>query len=113
MTRYAGLGRTRPKKLTPKAPIPIYREHQIDDLEEEIQNGLQQVETGVEKAEESVSVYPNHPCFQSRDIRQPHLIMKNLHGSLPLYQRKLMHCCGIGIPFASCYQCSCIGESCK
>ncbi|KAL4941437.1 hypothetical protein BDV06DRAFT_180660 [Aspergillus oleicola] len=53
MTRYGGLGRTRPKKLTSKASIPIISEHEIDALEEEIQNGLQQIETGVEKAEES------------------------------------------------------------
>ncbi|KAL4872034.1 hypothetical protein BDV12DRAFT_183305 [Aspergillus spectabilis] len=53
MTRYGGMGRTRPKKLTPKASIPIVREHEIDALEDEIQNALQQIETGVEKAEES------------------------------------------------------------
>jgi enhancer of polycomb-like protein len=56
MTRYGGLGRTRPKKLTSKAFIPVVREHEIDALEDEIQNALQQIETGVEKAEESVSV---------------------------------------------------------
>ncbi|BCS17889.1 enhancer of polycomb-like protein 1 [Aspergillus puulaauensis] len=53
MTRYGGLGRTRPKKLTPKASIPIVSENEIDAIEEEIQSGLQQIETGVEKAEES------------------------------------------------------------
>ncbi|KAL3480674.1 enhancer of polycomb-like-domain-containing protein [Aspergillus californicus] len=53
MTRYGGLGRTRPKKLTSKASIPVVREHEIDALEDEIQNTLQQIETGVEKAEES------------------------------------------------------------
>ncbi|KAL3495611.1 enhancer of polycomb-like-domain-containing protein [Aspergillus germanicus] len=53
MTRYGGLGRTRPKKLTSKAFIPVVREHEIDALEDEIQNALQQIETGVEKAEES------------------------------------------------------------
>lgn len=56
MTRYGGLGRTRPKKLTSKASIPIVREHEIDALEDEIQASLQQIETGVEKAEESVSL---------------------------------------------------------
>lgn len=55
MTRYGGLGRTRPKKLTPKAPIPILREDEIDALDEDLQANLQQIETGVEKAEESVS----------------------------------------------------------
>ncbi|KAJ5491725.1 Enhancer of polycomb-like protein 1 [Penicillium diatomitis] len=53
MTRYGGLGRTRPKKLTSKASIPIVREHEIDIIEDEIQSALQQIETGVEKAEES------------------------------------------------------------
>lgn len=55
MTRYGGMGRTRPKKLTPKAAIPIVGEHEIDIIEDELQNSLQQIETGVEKAEESVS----------------------------------------------------------
>ena len=55
MTRYGGLGRTRPKKLTSKASIPIVREDEIDALDEELQTSLQQIETGVEKAEESVS----------------------------------------------------------
>jgi enhancer of polycomb-like protein len=58
MTRYGGLGRTRPKKLTSKASIPIVREHEIDVVDDEIQSTLQQIETGVEKAEESVSVAP-------------------------------------------------------
>ncbi|KAF7162218.1 hypothetical protein CNMCM5623_007613 [Aspergillus felis] len=47
------MGRTRPKKLTSKASIPIVREHEIDVIDDEVQNALQQVETGVEKAEES------------------------------------------------------------
>ena len=55
MTRYGGMGRTRPKKLTSKASIPVVREHEIDALDEDIQSSLQQIETGVEKAEESVS----------------------------------------------------------
>ena len=59
MTRYGGMGRTRPKKLTSKASIPIVREQDIDIIDDEVQNALQQVETGVEKAEESVSSY--HP----------------------------------------------------
>lgn len=58
MTRYGGLGRTRPKKLTPKASIPIVREHEIDEIDDELQTTLQQIETGVEKAEESVSGSP-------------------------------------------------------
>jgi len=59
MTRYGGLGRTRPKKLTPKASIPIVREDEIDVLDDEHQASLQQIETGVEKAEESVSRLPS------------------------------------------------------
>jgi enhancer of polycomb-like protein len=58
MTRYGGLGRTRPKKLTSKASIPIVREDEIDVLDDELQASLQQIETGVEKAEESVSRLP-------------------------------------------------------
>lgn len=49
------MGRTRPKKLTSKASIPIVREHEIDIVDDEDQSVLQQIETGVEKAEESVS----------------------------------------------------------
>jgi enhancer of polycomb-like protein len=57
MTRYGGMGRTRPKKLTSKASIPIVREDQIETINEEVQAALQQIETGVEKAEESVSTF--------------------------------------------------------
>jgi enhancer of polycomb-like protein len=60
MTRYGGMGRTRPKKLTSKASIPIVREDQIDFIDEDVQAALQQVETGVEKAEESVGVFLSH-----------------------------------------------------
>lgn len=66
------MGRTRPKKLTPKASIPIVREHEIDIVDDEVQSSLQQIETGVEKAEESVSLIPRlilvHVCTKSRDI---------------------------------------------
>lgn len=55
MTRYGGLGRTRPKKLTSKASIPVVRESEIDAIDDDTQSALQQIETGVEKAEESVS----------------------------------------------------------
>lgn len=59
-----GLGRTRPKKLTPKASIPIVGESDIDVIDDEVQSSLQHVETGVEKAEESVRcccAIPFHP----------------------------------------------------
>ncbi|KAJ6121934.1 hypothetical protein N7512_004399, partial [Penicillium capsulatum] len=39
--------------LTSKASIPIVREHEIDAIDEDLTPGLQQIETGVEKAEES------------------------------------------------------------
>lgn len=71
MTRYGGMGRTRPKKLTSKASIPIVREHDIDAIEEEVQNTVQQIETGVEKAEESVRCPPSNfspSLCMSRDI---------------------------------------------
>jgi hypothetical protein len=63
------MGRTRPKKLTSKASIPVVREHEIDALDEDIQSSLQQIETGVEKAEESVS-----PSFRTNFsiIPSPH-----------------------------------------
>jgi hypothetical protein len=73
MSRLGGMMRTtRPKKLTSKQPVPIYREDQIDLAEDDPQNTLQAVETGVEKAEETVSVIflPNPPMlrvFLSRD----------------------------------------------
>lgn len=62
------MGRTRPKKLTSKASIPVVREQDIDAIEDDVQNALQQIETGVEKAEESVS-YALAPSLSiSRDI---------------------------------------------
>lgn len=65
------MGRTRPKKLTSKASIPIVREDQIDAIDEDVQSALQQVETGVEKAEESVRVllsFSSPERSMSRDI---------------------------------------------
>ncbi|KAM5452101.1 Enhancer of polycomb-like protein 1 [Microsporum audouinii] len=54
MSRLGGMMRaTRPKKLTPKQPIPIFREDQIDLTEDDPQTTLQAIETGVEKAEET------------------------------------------------------------
>lgn len=50
---------TRPKKLTSKQPIPIFREDQIDLIEDDLQATLQAIETGVEKAEETVSHFPS------------------------------------------------------
>ncbi|KKZ61281.1 enhancer-polycomb-like protein [[Emmonsia] crescens] len=54
MSRLGGMMRsTRPKKLTSKQPIPIFREDQIDLIEDDLQATLQAIETGVEKAEET------------------------------------------------------------
>lgn len=46
---------TRPKKLTPKQNVHIFREEQIDTVSADIDAVRNQVETGVEKSEESVS----------------------------------------------------------
>lgn len=53
MSRAAG--RTRPKKLAPRQNIQIVREDQVDSLVDFDSTGRGPVETGVEKAEESVS----------------------------------------------------------
>lgn len=56
MSRVTGR-HTRPKKLTPKQNVPIFREEQVDTastLDDAVRN---QVETGVEKSEESVSTH--------------------------------------------------------
>lgn len=63
MTRFGGLGRTRPKKLTSKAVVPIYRENQVESIDNEVQNTLQAIETGVEKAEETVCVVAFKLCL--------------------------------------------------
>ncbi len=52
MSRAAG--RTRPKKLAPRQNIQIVREDQVDSLTD-FDSGRGPIETGVEKAEESVS----------------------------------------------------------
>lgn len=51
------LGRsTRPKKLTAKQNVQIFREEQVDNIND-LDAIRTAVETGVEKAEESVSTY--------------------------------------------------------
>jgi hypothetical protein len=42
------------KKLSPKHPLPIYKEHELPDLADatNIQRAVPQIETGVEKEEE-------------------------------------------------------------
>ena len=95
------MGRTRPKKLTSKAAIPIIRETDIDVIEDEIQSSLQQIETGVEKAEESVSV---PTPVMSRDARlQP--IVKILYTALYGSNARLLTRLFVGIPSASRHKC--------
>ncbi|KAI1990285.1 Enhancer of polycomb-like protein 1 [Ophidiomyces ophidiicola] len=54
MSRLTGMMRsTRPKKLTSKQAIPIYRDSQIEIADDDLQTTLHTIETGVEKAEES------------------------------------------------------------
>lgn len=53
MSRVTGR-HTRPKKLTPKQNVHIFREEQVDATND-VDAVRNQVETGVEKAEESVS----------------------------------------------------------
>lgn len=53
---------TRPKKLTAKQNVPIFREEQVDNIND-VDAIRNQVETGVEKAEESVSTYLTHLPF--------------------------------------------------
>jgi hypothetical protein len=115
MTRYGGMGRTRPKKLTSKASIPIVREHEIDIIDDEVHNALQQVETGVEKAEESVSVFPrlifSHPCMYHVILSQPHLIVKILSADILGPKQRSLTLFSIGIPSSSCYKRDCPRKS--
>ena len=53
MSTRATARHTRPKKLTPKQNVQIFREEQIETLID-VDTGRGQIETGVEKAEESV-----------------------------------------------------------
>lgn len=48
------VSRFRVKKLSPKHPLPIYKEHELPDLADatNIQRAVPQIETGVEKEEE-------------------------------------------------------------
>ena len=59
MSRVTGR-HTRPKKLTPKQNVPIFREEQVESASAEAEALRNQIDTGVEKSEESVS--PLHPC---------------------------------------------------
>lgn len=54
MTTNQMVSRFRVKKLSPKHPLPIYKEHELPDLADatNIQRAVPQIETGVEKEEE-------------------------------------------------------------
>lgn len=57
MTARGASGRnTRPKKLGPKQTFQVFRESEAGQLDFDPQRGLPTVETGVERAEENVSV---------------------------------------------------------
>jgi hypothetical protein len=54
------VSRFRVKKLSPKHPLPVYKESQLPDLTDpaNLQRSVPQIETGVEKEEEEeVSLY--------------------------------------------------------
>jgi hypothetical protein len=54
------VSRFRVKKLSPKHPLPIYKEKELPDINDiaNIQRSVAQIETGVEKEEEEeVSFY--------------------------------------------------------
>lgn len=46
---------TRPKKLVNKTALPILREYEVENIDDDVQRNITQLETGVERAEESVS----------------------------------------------------------
>lgn len=52
--------RFRVKKLSPKHPLPVFKEKQLPDLDEaNLQRAVPQIETGVEKDEEEEVKYSN------------------------------------------------------
>ena len=65
-TRASNARHVRQRKLNTKQPLRIIRENEIDDQpDDESQRQIPQLETGVEKGEETVS-WP--PLTLSRDI---------------------------------------------
>lgn len=53
------VSRFRVKKLSPKHPLPIFKEYQLPDLQDaaNAQRSVPQIETGVEKEEEEEVIY--------------------------------------------------------
>jgi hypothetical protein len=57
-TRASNARHVRQRKLNTKQPLRVIREDEIDELpEDEAQRNIPQFETGVEKAEEVVSIH--------------------------------------------------------
>ncbi|KAK5106496.1 Enhancer of polycomb-like protein 1 [Lithohypha guttulata] len=63
---------TRPKKLTAKQNVPIFREEQVDNIND-VDAIRNQVETGVEKAEES-EYHLQQAIKASQDVRKAEII---------------------------------------
>lgn len=53
------VSRFRVKKLSPKHPLPVYKESQLPDITDasNVQRAVPQIETGVEKEEEEEVIY--------------------------------------------------------
>lgn len=70
MSARQNLSRTRPKKLQSRQHIQIVREDQVDQLTD-FDAGRAPIETGVEKAEESVSLPFPVVCPSHRRLSWP------------------------------------------
>lgn len=59
------VSRFRVKKLSPKHPLPIFKEYQLPDLQDaaNAQRSVPQIETGVEKEEEEEVIYHSDNVF--------------------------------------------------
>lgn len=55
--------KVRVKKLSVKTPLPVLRENEIDPSEYEALTTENQIATGVEQAEENVSLSPASPTL--------------------------------------------------
>lgn len=74
------VSRFRVKKLSPKHPLPIFKESQLPDLVDpaNVQRSVPQIETGVEKEEEEEVCY--------------HFIIQNIHTHLQIISPCLCVC---------------------
>lgn len=59
------VSRFRVKKLSPKHPLPVFKEYQLPDLTDvtNIQRAVPQIETGVEKEEEEEVCINRKGCY--------------------------------------------------